>query len=92
MSYLAPIGVAVISYRGHSHQNDPFLSRSAHICGGTCDRLGDLNSKLAVPRMILYSFKKKMGVIPDFESELESTANTSLVYHAGMIHVKELLI
>ena len=51
-----------------------------------------MNSMLAIPRMILYGLKKKMGAIPDLESELETTVNTSLVYHAGTVHVKELLI
>lgn len=27
--------------------------------------------------------KKRLGLIPDFQGEKESTANTSLEYHAG---------
>lgn len=46
-------------------------------------RIGDLMSRISLLKMLNYSLKKKMGATPDFEADFESTANTSLEYHAG---------
>lgn len=46
-------------------------------------RLGDLSSRVLAPMMMVYSLKKKLGVIPDFEKDVERTGNTALAYHAG---------
>lgn len=53
------------------------------ICGTRFVRLGDMQSRLFIPMILVYILKKKLGVIPDFEEELESTSNTALQYHAG---------
>lgn len=47
------------------------------------NRLGDFSSRLSIPKLLVYTLKKKLGVLPDFEAELEATANTALAYHAG---------
>ncbi|CAN0472398.1 unnamed protein product [Ascophyllum nodosum] len=48
-------------------------------------KIGDFCSRLALAKIWLHSLKKKLGVIPDLSAELEGTANTSLVYHAGRL-------
>ncbi|CAM9591248.1 unnamed protein product, partial [Scytosiphon promiscuus] len=48
-------------------------------------KLGDLMSWGAIPRMMLHLLKIKLGVIPDLIGAGESTANTSLEFHAGRL-------
>ena len=45
--------------------------------------LGDLQSLLVLPRILAFVTKAILGIVPNFTGENESTANTSLVYHAG---------
>ncbi|CAM9773413.1 unnamed protein product [Ascophyllum nodosum] len=47
--------------------------------------LGGLQSLLALPRILAFATKTALGIVPDFRGENESTANTSLVYHAGRL-------
>eukprot|EP00903_Cladosiphon_okamuranus_P013499 g12573.t1 len=48
-------------------------------------KIGDLASRLFIPKMMMYNLKAKLGVTPNFSGMHESTANTSLVYHAGRL-------
>eukprot|EP00903_Cladosiphon_okamuranus_P013500 g12574.t1 len=48
-------------------------------------KFGDLASRLVIPKMMIYNLKAKLGVTPNFSGMHESTANTSLVYHAGRL-------
>ena len=45
--------------------------------------IGDFSTRFALAKFLFYTLKTKLGVIPDFEVELEGTANTSLTYHGG---------
>ena len=45
--------------------------------------LGDMKSILGLPRILTFETKRTLGIVPDFRGENESTANTSLEYHAG---------
>lgn len=47
------------------------------------DSLGDFVSRVAIIKMLVHSLKTKLGVVPNLKDNLESTANTSLEYHAG---------
>ncbi|CAB1111476.1 unnamed protein product [Ectocarpus sp. CCAP 1310/34] len=48
-------------------------------------KLGDMASLVGIPKMLLYSLKVKLGIIPDLIDALETTANTSLDFHAGRL-------
>ncbi|CAM9770733.1 unnamed protein product, partial [Ectocarpus sp. 13 AM-2016] len=48
-------------------------------------KLGDMASLVGIPKMLLYSLKVKLGIIPDLDAALETTANTSLDFHAGRL-------
>lgn len=45
--------------------------------------VGDVASRLAIPRLVSYVLKKKLGLVFDREGLKESNCNTSLEYHAG---------
>ncbi|CAN0379871.1 unnamed protein product, partial [Ectocarpus sp. 12 AP-2014] len=45
-------------------------------------KLGDMASLVGIPKMLLYSLKVKLGITPDLDAALETTANTSLDFHA----------
>ncbi len=45
--------------------------------------MGDFGGRLSFPRMMVNTLKTKLGVYPDLRRMRESTANTSLEYHAG---------
>ncbi|CAN0407534.1 unnamed protein product, partial [Ectocarpus sp. 8 AP-2014] len=47
--------------------------------------MGDLSSKLSVPKLLLSTLKEKLGVLPDFRTLRETSANTSLEFHAGRL-------
>lgn len=47
------------------------------------DRIGDMGSRLFIPKMMTYNLKAKLGITPNFSGMHEANANTSLVYHAG---------
>ncbi|CAM9960416.1 unnamed protein product [Ectocarpus sp. 6 AP-2014] len=47
--------------------------------------MGDLSSKLSVPKLLLGTLKEKLGVLPDFRALRETNANTSLEFHAGRL-------
>ncbi|CAN0275331.1 unnamed protein product [Ascophyllum nodosum] len=47
--------------------------------------LGDMKSILGLPRILTFETKRTLGIVPDFRGENESTANTSLEYHAGRL-------
>lgn len=42
-----------------------------------------MGSRLFLAKMMLFSLKIKLGIMPDFDGMKESTANTSLEFHAG---------
>ncbi|CAN0273128.1 unnamed protein product [Ectocarpus sp. 12 AP-2014] len=39
-------------------------------------------SMVVIPKMLLSSLKVKLGIVPDLDAALETTANTSLDFHA----------
>ncbi|CAM9218487.1 unnamed protein product [Scytosiphon promiscuus] len=49
-------------------------------------KMGDLMSWGALPRMMLHALKVKLGIVPDLAAAGETTANTSLMFHAGRLH------
>lgn len=49
----------------------------------TRNSLGDMASRLFLAKLMVLSLKIKLGVTPDFDGMKESTANTSLEFHAG---------
>ena len=55
------------------------------VCVRAClhRSVGDMQSLLGLPRILTFETKAILGIVPDFRGENESTANTSLVYHAG---------
>ncbi|CAM9134879.1 unnamed protein product [Pylaiella littoralis] len=48
-------------------------------------KMGDFGTRLGFPKMMLEMLKAKLGVVPDFRGMKESTANTSLEFHAGSL-------
>ncbi|CAM9760681.1 unnamed protein product [Ectocarpus sp. 12 AP-2014] len=46
---------------------------------------GDMASMVVIPKMLLSSLKVKLGIVPDLDAALETTANTSLDFHAGRL-------
>ncbi|CAM9409361.1 unnamed protein product, partial [Hapterophycus canaliculatus] len=47
--------------------------------------LGDWSSRVGMVKFMLHGLKSKMGLVPDFEGMKETTANTSLEFHAGRL-------
>lgn len=65
-----------------------FPSRSVTVFArvGACSaahRFGDLASGLAIPTMLTYNLKTRLGLAQDWAGMNESTANTALEFHAG---------
>lgn len=46
-------------------------------------RIGEMSSRLFLLKMMVVSLKEKLGVYPSLNKEKETSANTSLVFHAG---------
>lgn len=64
----------------------PSRSLSPSCTCGACSaerRLGDMASRVAIPKMLMFSLKTRLGLTPDFRGLHEATANTSLAFHAG---------
>ncbi|CAM9253945.1 unnamed protein product, partial [Scytosiphon promiscuus] len=47
--------------------------------------LGDWSSRFGMAKFMLYGLKSKLGLVPDLAGMKESTANTSLEFHAGRL-------
>ena len=46
-------------------------------------------SRLVIPKMLLFSLKARLGLVLDGRAQHESTANTSLEFHAGEVMPRE---
>ncbi|CAM9454562.1 unnamed protein product [Ectocarpus sp. 6 AP-2014] len=46
---------------------------------------GDMASMVVIPKMLLGFLKVKLGIVPDLDAAMETTANTSLDFHAGRL-------
>ena len=68
------------------------LALSTSCVCGACSadrRFGDLGSGLAIPKMLIYNLKTRLGLAQDWTGIHESTANTALQFHAGDMPHKE---
>ena len=46
-------------------------------------------SRLAIPKILLFFLKTRLGLALDYNGQYETTANTSLEFHAGEVMPRE---